>query len=57
MNIMPSTDYTRFIPKESDEERMRAIWVQVGNDLKFAIKQYSDVPKKEKNISSKGCPA
>ena len=57
LEIMPFTDYSRFVPKESDEDRMRAIWVQVGNDLRCAIDQYSDVKNRGKNTSAKGCTA
>ena len=41
VNILPSNDYTRFVPKGTPEERMRATWQRVGNSLKKATGQYS----------------
>ena len=48
LNIMPtskSSDYSRFVPKDTDEARMSAIWQQVGNDLKTAMELYSGEQK------------
>ena len=51
LSIMPSyqpEDYSRFMPTETDEERMGQIWEQVGNDIKTATEQFSS----EYNITS-----
>ncbi len=45
LDILPAqrkVDYSRFLPKETDEEHMAATWKQVGDDLKQAIGCFSD---------------
>ncbi len=52
LSIMPSSqpeDYSRFMPTETDAERMENIWAQVGSDIKTATEQFSS----DYNIVSK----
>jgi hypothetical protein len=41
VDIMPSTDYLRFVPKGTPEERMRATWQRVGNSIRNAMGHYT----------------
>ena len=52
-DITPSrrtNDFSRFVPQETDEERMLAIWQQAGGDLRKAMELYSCEQKKAKKI-------
>ncbi len=52
LSIMPSSqpdDYSRFMPTETDTERMENIWAQVGSDIKTATEQFSS----DYNITSR----
>lgn len=52
LSIMPSSqpeDYSRFMPTETDVERMEQIWGQVGTDIKTATEQFSS----DYNITSR----
>lgn len=45
MDILPAqrkVDYSHFLPKGTDEERMTATWKQVGDDIKQAIGRFSN---------------
>lgn len=45
LSIMPPSqviDYFRFVPNETDEERLADIWLQVGDDIRKATEQYSN---------------
>jgi len=51
LDIMPSpstSDYSRFIPKGTAEDRMRETWERVGGSIKWAMGQYSNEFKASK---------
>lgn len=48
MDIAPSTDYSRFVPKETAEERMRGHWERVGQHINIAINRFADEQEKQK---------
>jgi len=41
-DIMPSTDYSRFVPKDTEEDVMRQAWEQAGDDIQKAFEQLSN---------------
>ena len=56
MNIMPpresTTDYSRFVPQGTPEDRMREVWERVGDSLRGAIYRYPDEEKIKETPSS-----
>lgn len=40
LDIMPRTDFWRFIPQQTPEERMRQDWERVGQSLWRAVGQF-----------------
>jgi hypothetical protein len=42
LSVWPSTNYDRFVPRGSPEDRMPAVWEQVGADIFEAAEQVSD---------------
>ncbi len=47
IDIFPESNFQRFIPKGSDEERLRANWERTGEQLRTAMKEYEQNRKKE----------
>ena len=47
MVIMPYTDYRRFVPKDTPQDRMRKHWERTGKYLKHAIESFTDEQKKK----------
>ncbi len=48
MDIAPSTDYSRFVPKETAGERMQGHWERVGQHINIAINRFADEQEKQK---------
>lgn len=48
MDIAPCADYSRFIPKESANERMRKHWERTGQHIKHAIDRFAHEQEKTK---------
>jgi hypothetical protein len=48
MDIMPSTDYSRFVPKETASERMQGHWARAGQHLQRAIDRFAYEQEKKK---------
>jgi len=41
MNIFPESDYMRYVPTETAEERMRGHWERTGEYLKDAMSRFA----------------
>ena len=39
INIYPNTDYRRNLPQRTDSEALRQDWINVGRDLRKAMKK------------------
>ncbi len=57
LDIFPSSEYTQFISKDTDDEIMFAAWSQVGCDITQAASQFSHDKPPKKEIQQKRCPA
>lgn len=42
VDIAPCSDFSRFVPNESAEQRMRSHWERTGTNLRNTLKRYSD---------------
>jgi hypothetical protein len=42
MNVFPASDYLRYVPTETAEERMRGHWERTGEHLKKAMNRFAD---------------
>jgi len=45
INISPSTDYSRFVPKQTSNERIRDSWEKTGQRIKTAMKRFDNDQK------------
>jgi hypothetical protein len=45
VNISPSTNYNRFVPKQTSNERMAQSWEKTGQRIKAAIGRFNDGQK------------
>jgi len=54
-DLMPSrepTDFHKFIPQGTPEERMREIWDGVGRSIQNAMNRHADEQKREKTSAA-----
>ncbi len=42
VNLLPDTDYQRFVPKENPKELFNSHWENTGKYLQKAVNTYSD---------------
>jgi len=45
VNISPSTDYSRFVPKQTPNERLSQSWEKTGQRIKTAMKRFDNDQK------------
>ena len=48
LDIAPDTDYGKFVPKKTPQERMAERWQRVGRHINVAIQKVVNEQKKEK---------
>jgi hypothetical protein len=48
MDIAPSTDYTRFVPKKTATERMQEHWQRTGWHIQQAIDHFAHEQEEKK---------
>lgn len=46
LDIAPSTNYSRFVPKEPLDKRMQGHWKRTGRHLQHAINRFADEKEK-----------
>ena len=45
VNISPRTDYARFVPRQTSNERIEQSWEKTGQRIKTAMKRFEDEQK------------
>ncbi len=48
MDLAPLTDYGRFVPKETPQERMHGHWVRTGRHIQLAAERFGYEQKIQK---------